>query len=64
VGVFVAAWPGIERWIYFRRTKSRKIKWWIRSIIVQQMKQSSFLFISTFCVLIAEKGREAEKQKI
>jgi hypothetical protein len=30
VGALVAVWAGIERWICFRRTKSRKMKQWIR----------------------------------
>jgi hypothetical protein len=41
VDALVAAWPGIERWVCFRRTKSRKMKQWIRSEAVHLATRSS-----------------------
>jgi hypothetical protein len=41
VGALVAAWPGIERWICFRRMKSKKMKQRIRSEAVHLATRSS-----------------------
>jgi hypothetical protein len=41
VDALVAVWPGIKRWICFRRTKSKKMKQWIRSEAVQLVPPSS-----------------------
>jgi hypothetical protein len=41
VDALVAAWLGIEQWICFRQTKSKKMKQWIRSKAVHLAIRSS-----------------------